>query len=185
MVPSPKIQIPVVPPSVVARPRLFEVLDWDDAGVGARATLVCAPAGLLTALEIGEEPGVMRPFYDLGKPMWELLIGAVGRAGHLDPFLTRLMSAWKAAEAWQDATAADVPSTARGHPRGGALVTPLTVREIEVLRDLPSRLTVEEIAEEHQVSVNTVKTHLRSLYRKLGAKNRRAAVAAAHTLNLI
>jgi LuxR family transcriptional regulator, maltose regulon positive regulatory protein len=46
-------------------------------------------------------------------------------------------------------------------------------------------LTAEEIAVRHTVSVNTVKTHLRSLYRKLGAPNRREAVAAGRRLCLL
>ena len=65
------------------------------------------------------------------------------------------------------------------------LTAPLTAREIDVLRDLPSLLTAEEIAELHQVSVNTVKTHMRSLYRKLGAANRRDAVSSARWLSLL
>jgi LuxR family maltose regulon positive regulatory protein len=56
---------------------------------------------------------------------------------------------------------------------------------MELLRDLPSMLTADEIAIQHTVSVNTVKTHLRSLYRKLGAANRREAVTAARRLCLL
>jgi LuxR family maltose regulon positive regulatory protein len=51
--------------------------------------------------------------------------------------------------------------------------------------DLHSLLTMEEIAAQHMVSVNTVKTHLRSLYRKLEAPNRREVAAAARRLGLL
>ncbi|MHA6622655.1 LuxR C-terminal-related transcriptional regulator [Pseudonocardia sp. DLS-67] len=139
---------------------------------------------LLTALTIGANTGVMRPFYDFGPPVHELLIAAIGRAGHLEPFLAGLLEAWRKAEAWQEAHAAGevVDHAVDPHP---VLAAPLTAREIEVLRDLPSLLTAEEIAGEHQVSVNTVKTHLRSLYRKLGAANRRDAVSLARRLSLL
>jgi LuxR family maltose regulon positive regulatory protein len=51
----------------------------------------------------------------------------------------------------------------------------LTERELEVLRLLPSRLTVREIAETLYISVNTLKFHLRVLYRKLGVNTRAEA----------
>jgi LuxR family maltose regulon positive regulatory protein len=61
----------------------------------------------------------------------------------------------------------------------------LTRRENEVLRDLPTLLTAEEIAEQQGVSVNTVRTHMRTLYRKLGASNRREAVRIAQRTGLL
>ena len=66
-----------------------------------------------------------------------------------------------------------------------ALVDPLTGRERTVLRYLASTLSNAEIAAELYVSVNTVKTHERSLYRKLGVANRRAAVGRARALDLL
>jgi LuxR family maltose regulon positive regulatory protein len=44
-VPPPKIEVPRVPPTVLARPRLVGALDCDGGEDGVRATLVCAPAG--------------------------------------------------------------------------------------------------------------------------------------------
>lgn len=55
----------------------------------------------------------------------------------------------------------------------------LTDRERDVLRLLPSRLTLGEIAKELYVSVNTVKFHLRVIYRKLGVNSREEAAAIA------
>jgi LuxR family maltose regulon positive regulatory protein len=55
----------------------------------------------------------------------------------------------------------------------------LSVRELEVLRYLPTMLTTSEIAAELVVSVNTVKAHLRSIYRKLGVSRRQVAVVRA------
>ena len=52
----------------------------------------------------------------------------------------------------------------------------LTARERTVLRYLPTRLSNREIASELYVSMNTLKTHLRSTYRKLGVESRAAAV---------
>jgi LuxR family maltose regulon positive regulatory protein len=57
----------------------------------------------------------------------------------------------------------------------------LTARERDVLRLLPSRLTLTEIAKELYVSVNTVKFHLRVIYRKLGVNSREEAAAIARS----
>ena len=57
----------------------------------------------------------------------------------------------------------------------------LTDRERDVLRLLPSRLTLNEIAGELFVSVNTVKFHLRVVYRKLGVNGREAAADVARS----
>lgn len=65
------------------------------------------------------------------------------------------------------------------------LAEPLTDREMGVLRLLPSMLSNTEIADELFISVNTVKVHLKSLYRKLDVPNRRGAVRRGHSLRLI
>ncbi len=65
------------------------------------------------------------------------------------------------------------------------LPTALTSRELELLEYLPTRLSNGEIAEKWFVSVNTVKTHMAHLYRKLGAKDRRAAIVRARELGLL
>jgi LuxR family maltose regulon positive regulatory protein len=61
-------------------------------------------------------------------------------------------------------------------------VEPLTDRERDVLRFLPSRLTVREIADELYVSVNTLKFHLKVIYRKLGVNSRAEAAEVARKL---
>ena len=63
--------------------------------------------------------------------------------------------------------------------------TPLTGREREVLDMLPTVLSLEEIAEAMAVSLNTVKTHIRGIYAKLGASTRRDAVDAARRTGLL
>jgi LuxR family maltose regulon positive regulatory protein len=62
---------------------------------------------------------------------------------------------------------------------------PLSDPELRVLRYLPSNLTAPELANELFVSVNTVKTHMRCIYAKLGAHNRSEAVRRARALGLL
>jgi LuxR family maltose regulon positive regulatory protein len=65
------------------------------------------------------------------------------------------------------------------------IVEPLSAREREVLRLLSGMLSTAEIGTEMYISVNTVKTHLRSIYRKLSAAHRGEAVRRARELQLI
>jgi LuxR family transcriptional regulator, maltose regulon positive regulatory protein len=65
------------------------------------------------------------------------------------------------------------------------LAEPLSQSEIRVLRYLPTKLSAPEIASELYLSVNTVKTHMRHLYDKLGAHRRHEAVEQARALGLL
>jgi LuxR family transcriptional regulator, maltose regulon positive regulatory protein len=68
---------------------------------------------------------------------------------------------------------------------GAQLTEPLSEPELRVLRYLPSNLTTPELAGELFLSVNTVKTHMRRIYAKLGAHNRSEAVRRARALGLL
>ena len=73
---------------------------------------------------------------------------------------------------------------ARRH-NGDALLEPLSERELTVLRFLPTMMSNAEIASEMFVSVNTVKTHLKHIYRKLDVSERRDAVRRGRELHLL
>lgn len=70
-------------------------------------------------------------------------------------------------------------------PATDELVEELTERELSVLRYLPSQLSQREIASELYVSLNTVKTHCKAIYRKLGVEGRKSAVQAARDHGLL
>jgi LuxR family maltose regulon positive regulatory protein len=65
------------------------------------------------------------------------------------------------------------------------LTEELSPGELRVLRYLPTNLSRPQIASELSVSVNTVGTHLRSIYAKLGVGDRSAAVRRARDLRLL
>ena len=65
------------------------------------------------------------------------------------------------------------------------VVEPLTDREREVLRHVSGMLNTAEVASEMYISINTVKTHLKSIYRKLAVTHRSEAVRRAQQLELI
>ena len=70
-------------------------------------------------------------------------------------------------------------------PDAPLIVERLSEREREVLRHVAAMLSTAEIAAEMYISVNTVKTHLKSIYRKLAATHRGEAVRRARQLELL
>jgi LuxR family transcriptional regulator, maltose regulon positive regulatory protein len=80
-----------------------------------------------------------------------------------------------------------VPAPARAQDQAAPVlvVEPLTERELEVLTHVSGMLNTAEVAGEMYISVNTVKTHLRNIYRKLAAAHRNEAVRRARELQLI
>jgi LuxR family maltose regulon positive regulatory protein len=124
------------------------------------------------ALDLAEPEGVRLP---LAAAMVEL-----------DPVLRRLLRFGTShrsliGEVMELARSGTAPSAADVAPLDDAL----SDRELAVLRYLPTLLSSTEIAGELFVSVNTVKSHLKGVYRKLGVGNRREAVERARDLGLI
>ena len=77
------------------------------------------------------------------------------------------------------------PTARRCRATSTPLLEPLSEREQAILRYLPTALSNREIAAELFVTTNTVKTHLRSIYRKLDVARRREAVERARDLRLL
>jgi LuxR family maltose regulon positive regulatory protein len=65
------------------------------------------------------------------------------------------------------------------------LIEPLSERELDVIRLLGTDLDGPDIARQLVVSLNTVRTHTKNIYAKLGVNNRRAAVRRAQELDLL
>jgi LuxR family maltose regulon positive regulatory protein len=66
-----------------------------------------------------------------------------------------------------------------------SLVEPLSERELDVLRLLGAELNGPEMARKLMVSLNTLRTHTKNIYSKLGVNNRQAAVRRAAELDLL
>ena len=63
--------------------------------------------------------------------------------------------------------------------------TLLTKKELEILQELPSGMTIKQISTKNYISEATVKSHLYSIYRKLEVSNRVQAIAKARALNIL
>ncbi len=128
------------------------------------------------ALTLAEREGFRLALRSPGAPMRELLAAQLGRQTSHERLVAELLDA------------RDEAPEADGRRHGGreqALIEPLSERERVVLRYLTSALSNVEIAAELYVSVNTVKTHIKSIYRKLDTTGRRDAVRRARELRLL
>jgi len=121
------------------------------------------------ALGLAEPEGYVRIFVDEGAPMTTLLALAPDR-GIFPDYARRLATS----------NAADVGAAPRQD-----LIEPLSERELDVLRLLRSDLSGPDIARELVVSLNTVRTHTKNIYAKLGVNSRRSAVRRADELGLL
>jgi LuxR family maltose regulon positive regulatory protein len=95
------------------------------------------------------------------------------------------LAAWRVPDGWMHRLRHVVVGGEDVRSSPGVLIDDLTPRERDVLRLLPTRLTVREIASELFVSRNTVKFHLRVIYQKLGVNSRTEAVETARSLGLL
>jgi LuxR family transcriptional regulator, maltose regulon positive regulatory protein len=127
------------------------------------------------ALIMAEPHNAFRPFLDMG--------GAVHTA--IDVLLSPASPAAAFAARVRERFICQSPSGAAATGPSRSEVPALTASELAVLRLLRSHLTNQEIAEALFLSVNTVKTHLRSVYRKLGVQSRREAVDSGRRLQLL
>jgi LuxR family maltose regulon positive regulatory protein len=82
-----------------------------------------------------------------------------------------------------DLIAGDKPFSRRGEPDRPR--EPLSASEARILRFLPTNLSAPEIAGQLSVSVNTIRTHMRHLYEKLGVHSRTEAVEQARAFGLL
>jgi LuxR family maltose regulon positive regulatory protein len=130
--------------------------------------LEAAAGSLEGALAPAAREGYRRVFASGGPPVRRLLERHTAGATAYGPLVVELL---------------DAVDHGGGTPT--ELLEPLSDRERAVLRLLPTLLSNTEIAGELFVSVNTVKTHVKSIYRKLDVSSRREAVTRARELRLI
>ena len=124
------------------------------------------------ALTLAEPEGAYRAFLDAGAAVRSAMTVLIAPTSRHAGFAGRILERFDA-QAPRPSGPADAASV------------PLTDSERAVLRFLPSHMTNEEISQALFLSINTVKTHLRSAYRKLGVSSRREAIARGRRLGLL
>jgi LuxR family maltose regulon positive regulatory protein len=149
---------------------VIDVLAVQALAEHARGDLPAALVALRRALALAEPQGYVRIFADEGAPM-AVLVRAAAAEGTAAGYARRLLAALETGVG-----SAPVPA---------GLIDPLSARELDVLRLLGTDLDGPDIARELFVSVNTVRTHTKNIYAKLGVTNRRAAVRRGEELDLM
>jgi ATP/maltotriose-dependent transcriptional regulator MalT len=149
---------------------VIEILVLQALAHQARGDIPASHAALHRALTLAEPEGYVRIFTDEGQRMASLL-RAAAKQGIAPAYVRGLLAA--------------VDGTEERRPGKQDLIEPLSERELEVLRLLGSDLDGPDIARELIVSLNTVRTHTKNIYAKLGVNNRRAAVRRAKELDLL
>lgn len=159
--------------SLAMRPRvwpvqalLLEAIARDSLGEGE-----AAERALERALDLAEPEALLIPF--LLYPAAELLERHRARSRSHAALISEIL----------DLLTARTPAPRRDAPH--SLSGPLTESEMRVLRYLPTNLPAPEIAGELYLSLNTIRTHMRHLYAKLGVHTRSEAVERARALGLL
>jgi LuxR family maltose regulon positive regulatory protein len=134
-----------------------------------------ALGSLEEALNQAEPEGFVRLFLDEGPPLQALLLQGLPRLNppHMVNFARALLRAFSPGDAVEPVAAV-------------TLIELLSSRELEVLHLLvETSLSAEQIAERLVVSVHTVRSHIKSIYSKLGVHGRMEAASRARELNLV
>ena len=158
--------------------KMIEILILQTLALHASGDPEQAMAFLEQALTLAEPGGFVRIFVDEGSVLAGLLYEAAKHK--IAPHYTqRLLSAFPGSEL--DQTAAGESKISESDE----LIQPLSERELDVLRLVAKGLQRQEIASNLVLSLNTVKTHMRNIFRKLGVKNQMQAVAKARAFGIV
>jgi LuxR family maltose regulon positive regulatory protein len=131
-----------------------------------------ALSALAEAVTLAEPEGYVRSFVDLGRGMAALLKQA-SIEGIAPDYVAGLLSAFGLSD--------DAAPPRRTQP----LIEPLSPRELEVLSLVAQGMSNREVGRHLHVAESTVKSHLNSVFGKLGVRNRVQATAKARSLNLL
>jgi LuxR family maltose regulon positive regulatory protein len=174
---------------------VIEILILQSLAYQAQGNQTHALAALERALALAEPDGYVRIFVDEGEPIRLLIadyrmqiekkrsdqdLKLIGYTDKLLAAFSQPVAPPKSATMHKK-SGMDEPES---RPTKGVLVETLSERELEVLKLLRSELSGPEIAGQLMVSLNTLRTHTKNIFNKLGVNNRRAAIRRAEELDL-
>lgn len=164
--------------------RLLDVMAVQSVALYAQGEREKAVEMLGRALARAEPAGFVRLFVDEGEPMRLLILDFKSQVEKqaspdmhpLFGYVNKLLAAFPAS--------IEVSAESKITNQKSKMIEPLSERELEVLKLLRSELNGPEIAERLIVSLNTLRTHTKNIFNKLGVNNRRSAVRRAEELDL-
>lgn len=163
---------------------VIEILILQSLAYQAQGDHLSIFAPLERALSLAGPEGYVRIFVDEGDALRLLILdissmikkSARNGTHSLFGYVEKLLASFSQPVA--------VFSQSKNQNRDTEIIEPLSERELEVLRLLGSELSGPEIAQRLIVSLNTLRTHTKNIFNKLGVNNRRAAVRRAEELDL-
>jgi LuxR family maltose regulon positive regulatory protein len=143
----------------------------------AQRNISSALVPLERALKLAEPESFVCVFVEEGPPMARLLYEALSHEIAPD-YIQRLLKAFPVEEPEKD-------GSPQPHGPDSELIEPLSERELEVLQLITEGISNQEISSRLYLSVNTIKSHTRNIYGKLGVNNRTQAAARARALGIL
>jgi LuxR family maltose regulon positive regulatory protein len=152
-----------------------------------------ALAALERALTLTEPEGYIRIFVDEREAMRLLILDLVSQIEKQDPlgthpllkYVNRILAVFPESMVAVTQSKTLAPYASAGvTSQKSEIAEPLSEREMEVLKLLRSELSGPEIAQQLVVSLNTLRTHTKNIFNKLGVNNRRSAIRRAEELDL-
>jgi LuxR family maltose regulon positive regulatory protein len=157
--------------------RLIEILALQAIALEAQGLAAEAEVALSRAVSLAQPEGYIRVFLDLGQPLQKVLQrmtkDTINGGGEINTFLHAIQ---------QEGSRESMPLAS---PAITALIDPLTMREVEVLRLLAEGYSNKEIASRLVVAPGTIKQHLKNICRKLEVHGRMQAVRRGRELKLL
>lgn len=133
-------------------------------------------------LSMAVPEGAFRIFINEGEPMYNLLIKA-NQAGLLRDTTNHLLSLFRSDAVYRKPSAKS--ETLIFHTTDKSMTVSLTKRELELLKLIAAGHSSDELMEKLYISNNTVKTHIKHLYRKLNVSTRTQAIVRARNIGLL
>ena len=156
---------------------VIEIMMLQALAAQSRGDTTQAMSTLAQALTLAEAGGFIRIFVDEGLPVARLLYEALSRGIRSD-YVRRLLAAFPNPEPEQ-------AGASQSQDPEFEWVEPLSERELEILQLIAEGLKNREISARLYLALNTVKTHNRNIFSKLGVNSRIQAVARARALGLL
>ncbi len=172
---------------------VIEILIVQALAFQAQGNVSQALESMERALTLAEPEGYIRIFVDEGEAMRLLILDfrfsiekqAPQDAHPLCGYVERLLAAFpQSREANSKSKIPNLKHLHLAQVQVSEIIEPLSKRELEVLKLLRTELSGPEIAHKLIVSLNTLRTHTKNIFNKLGVNNRRAAVRRAEELDL-
>jgi LuxR family maltose regulon positive regulatory protein len=156
--------------------RLLQSLAWHQVGeIGP------AFESLESSLEAAEAEGYIRLYLDEGEPMEQLLSAYTEQpSARFKVYTAKLLSDFASQKRLHSPQPLDALSR-----QSSELIEPLSEREMEILRLMAAGMNNQEIGGQLVISQNTVKSHLKNIFGKLGVNSRMQAVARARETGLL